>query len=63
MRCYGDYFDAREHGCTENTMAGRVASALNALARDSFDESTAASLQGFIDDYFGNPSEDFSGMQ
>ena len=44
-------------------MAGRVASALNALARDSFDESTSVSLQGFIDDYFGDPSEDFSGMQ
>ena len=44
-------------------MANRVASALNALARDSFDETTAASLHGFIDDYFGDPSEDVSGMQ
>ena len=35
-----------------------MAAILNALARDSFDERTAASLQGFIDDRFSNLSEE-----
>ena len=38
---------------------GRVASTLSALARDSLDEATAASLQGFTDDCFSDLAEPF----
>ena len=37
---------------------GRVTAILNALARDSFDETKAASLQGFVDDSFTNLSKE-----
>lgn len=48
--------------CSDFEMASSVASALNALANDSFDETTVEELQEFIADFFETNDGDFSGM-